>query len=109
MLKYLLSALGACTLPRRAVWLATLLGFGTRPQGLNVRHVDKTAPELYDPLVLQLPEGPCDRLPVGPNHRSQLLVSVVGGYLEGVVTGHRPLVVEREQHQKARQAGGNTL
>jgi hypothetical protein len=86
--------------------LATLLGFGTRPQGPSVRHVDKTAPELYDPLVLQLPEGSSDRLPVGPDHRPQVLVGVVGGYLHAVITSHHPLALQKEQEQ-TRQAGGN--
>src|SRR5215211_5470100 len=77
-------------------------------QDLDVRHMDEAPPELYDPFVLQLAEGPGDRLSVGPDHRPQVLVSVVDGYLQAVIASYHPLALQ-EQHQQTRQAGGNTL
>jgi hypothetical protein len=38
-------------------------------------------PELHDPRVFQLPQGPGDRLPVGPYQASELPVSVASGWV----------------------------
>src|SRR5215217_3210148 len=78
------------------------------PQDLGVRHIDEAPLKLYDPFVLQLPKGPGDRLPVGPHHRPQLMVGVVGGYLQAVIASYHPLALQEQQEQTC-QAAGNTL
>src|SRR5215203_3010676 len=49
-------------------------------EGLDVLDIDEATPELEHPLVLEAPEGPGHRLPIGPYHGAKMLVGVASGY-----------------------------
>src|SRR5215213_2356779 len=53
---------------------------GSSLEGFDVIDVDEAPPDLECSLVLQAPEGPGHRLPVGPDHGAKVLMSVAGGY-----------------------------
>src|SRR5215211_1312727 len=74
---------------------------------VDVPHVDQAPPEFHDTLILEDPERPRDRLPVGPYHGSQPLVGVVGGYPVSRAIP-RALALDQE-HDDARQAGVDVL
>src|SRR5215204_4288254 len=96
------AALGGFSFQTRSTLLSHL------PQGFGVRDVDEPTPKLHYPLVLQSGEGPGYRFPSGPDHRSQVLMGVVGGYLQPMLAAHHPLALQQQQDQ-ARQAGGDPL
>src|SRR5215212_10800942 len=70
-------------------------------EGLDVIDVDETPPELQCSLVLQSPEGPGHRLPVGPYHGAQVLVAVTSGYADLPWDVH-PLALDEEEDQASK-------
>ena len=55
-------------------------------KSLHILNMDEASPQLYGSLVLEQPESPGYRLPVGPDHGAQTLMGVMMGYLD-VLTG----------------------
>src|SRR5215213_3130009 len=74
---------------------------------VDVLHVDQAPPEFHYILILEDPERPCNRFPVGPYHGSQTLVGVVGGY--PVSRAGPPAFALYQEQDDARQAGVNVL
>ncbi len=63
-----------------------------------------SAPDLHGSCFPQLPEGPCDGLPVGSHHARQLLVGVAGGYPTAAVACDNALVLAEAEYE-TRQPG----
>src|SRR5215211_4576351 len=74
---------------------------------VDVLHVDEASPKFHDALILEDPERPCNRFPVGPYHGSQSLVGVVGGY--SVTRAGPPAFALYQEQDNTRQAGVNVL
>src|SRR5215208_428020 len=62
-------------------------------QSLDVCQVYPTAKHLHCSQVLQLAEGPGNSHPVRPDHGAQMLVGVVGGYLDLLACSHLPFAL----------------
>ena len=61
-----------------ATSIGSPLRYGEALQGVRVRNVDTLVPNFHCARFPQPPQGPGDRLPVGPDHARELIVGVAG-------------------------------
>src|SRR5918998_44125 len=98
---------GGCRYPDHS---ATPIGSPPRScealQGVRVRDVYTSVPDLHRARFPQPPQSPGDRLPVGPHYARQLLVGVADGY-DAIVLARNDAPVFAEAEYEGSQAGRN--
>jgi hypothetical protein len=65
---------------------------------LDVFDVDEASPDLQSPIVLKAPESPGHCLPVGTDHRAEVLMGVAGRYANLPGDLH-PLALDEKEYE----------